>query len=98
MLLLNAIEFDHADIYRDLEHVKSAFRQLLAILPAGAPLVACGDFPHVPDVIAGARARARRFGLGEVNARRVPDLPDDGAPRFAAREDDPAVCRLTPPP
>src|SRR5207245_5002 len=42
MLLLNAIEFDHADIYRDLEHVKSAFRKLLGILPAGAPLIACG--------------------------------------------------------
>src|SRR2546427_648694 len=30
MLLLNAIEFDHADIYRDLEHVKGAFRKLSA--------------------------------------------------------------------
>ena len=95
MLLLNAIEFDHADIYRDLEHVKSAFRKLLAILPAGAPLVACGDFPHVLDVIAGARARVRRFGLGEANEWRVTDLADDGATRFTVREDGRAVCRLT---
>ena len=33
-LLLNAIEFDHADIYRDLDHVKSAFRDA-ARAPAG---------------------------------------------------------------
>jgi len=42
-VLLNAIEFDHADIYRDLDHVKSAFRKLLALLAPGAPLVACAD-------------------------------------------------------
>src|SRR5207237_556073 len=76
VLLLNAIEFDHADIYRDLEHVKSAFRKLLAILPPGAPLVACGDFPHVVDVIAGSRARVRRFGVGADNEWRVTDLVD----------------------
>src|SRR5262245_36454334 len=38
-VLLTAVEFDHADIYRDLEHVKSSFRRLLDILPAGAPLL-----------------------------------------------------------
>src|SRR5947207_1428690 len=86
MLLLNAIEFDHADIYRDLEHVKSAFRKLLGILPAGAPLIACGDFPHVLDVIRGTHARVRRFGLGEANDWRITDLTDDGATRFTVRE------------
>ena len=95
MLLLNAIEFDHADIYRDLDHVKSAFRKLLAILPAGAPLVACGDFPHVLDVIAGARARVQRFGLGETNEWRVADLVDDGTTHFTVRQGAAAVCRVT---
>jgi len=95
MLLLNAIEFDHADIYRDLEHVKSAFRKLLAILPAGAPLVACGDFPHVLDVIAGAHARVQRFGLGEANEWRVTDLTDDGATHFTVRQGARPVCRVT---
>ncbi len=95
MLLLNAIEFDHADIYRDLEHVKSAFRKLLAILPAGAPLVACGDFPHVLDVIAGTHARVQRFGLGEANEWRVTDLTDDGATHFTVRQGARPVCRVT---
>ncbi len=95
MLLLNAIEFDHADIYRDLDHVKSAFRKLLAILPASAPLVACGDFPHVLDAIAGTRARVHRFGLGEANEWRVTDLVDDGATHFTVRQGAHAVCRVT---
>ena len=64
MVLLNAVEFDHADIYRDLDHVKGAFRKLVALLPPGAPLVACGDFPHVRDVVAGAKARVVTFGEG----------------------------------
>jgi UDP-N-acetylmuramate: L-alanyl-gamma-D-glutamyl-meso-diaminopimelate ligase len=95
MVLLNAIEFDHADIYRDLAHVKSAFRKLLALLPAGAPLIACGDFPHVLDVVADSRARVRRFGLDAANEWRVTDLEDDGTTRFTVREHDRAVCRVT---
>jgi UDP-N-acetylmuramate: L-alanyl-gamma-D-glutamyl-meso-diaminopimelate ligase len=91
MVLLNAVEFDHADIYRDLEHVKSAFRKLLAILRPEAPLVACGDFPHVRDVV-GTRAGVRYFGLGAANAWRVTDLVDDGRTRFTVREGARAVC------
>jgi UDP-N-acetylmuramate: L-alanyl-gamma-D-glutamyl-meso-diaminopimelate ligase len=99
MLLLTAIEFDHADIYRDLEHVKGAFAQLLAILPHDAPLVACGDFPHLRAVVAasGATSRSRLhwFGTGGDNAWQVDDLGDDGtATHFAVRERGGIVCRV----
>jgi len=60
-VLLNAVEFDHADIYRDLEHVKSSFRALAAILPAGAPAIVAADFPHALDVFAACRPTS--FGL-----------------------------------
>jgi UDP-N-acetylmuramate: L-alanyl-gamma-D-glutamyl-meso-diaminopimelate ligase len=95
MLLLNAIEFDHADIYRDLDHVKGAFRQLLGLLAPDAPLVACGDFPQVLDVIRDSRARLLQFGLGEANPWRVTDLVDDRTTRFAIRERGRAVCTVT---
>ncbi|MGH3055389.1 MAG: UDP-N-acetylmuramate--L-alanine ligase, partial [Gaiellaceae bacterium] len=62
-LLLTAVEFDHADIYRDLEHVKAAFRQLVTILPAQAPLVVATDFPHARDV-AKKHKSLTTFGLG----------------------------------
>jgi UDP-N-acetylmuramate: L-alanyl-gamma-D-glutamyl-meso-diaminopimelate ligase len=97
-VLLTAVEFDHADIYRDVEHVKGAFRKLLGILPAGAPLAACGDFPHLLDVVreagAAGRARVRQFGLGEHNEWRVTDLGDDGATHFTVRQGRRAVCRV----
>jgi UDP-N-acetylmuramate: L-alanyl-gamma-D-glutamyl-meso-diaminopimelate ligase len=62
-LLLTAVEFDHADIYRDLAHVKDAFRQLVAILPKTAPLVVATDFPHARDV-AKKHPTVITFGLG----------------------------------
>ncbi len=52
--IVTSVEFDHADIYRDVEHVKSSFRKLAAILPAGAPMIACADYPHLLDALAGA--------------------------------------------
>ena len=95
MLLLTAVEFDHADIYADLEHVKKAFGKLLAIVPPGAPLVACGDFPHLVDVVRQCgREGARYFGLGDENDWRVTDLRDDGLTRFTVRERGRAVGRV----
>jgi UDP-N-acetylmuramate: L-alanyl-gamma-D-glutamyl-meso-diaminopimelate ligase len=74
--------------------VKSSFRSLLDILPAGAPLAACGDFPHLLDVIAGPRARVQRFGLEPSNEWRVTDLRDDGSTRFTVRQGTRAVCEV----
>ncbi|MBI5906362.1 MAG: hypothetical protein HZB86_12615 [Deltaproteobacteria bacterium] len=51
-VLLTSIEFDHADIYRDLDHVRDSFRRLAAIIPPDGLLVACADYP---DVVAVAR-------------------------------------------
>ncbi len=49
-LLLTSVEFDHADIYRDLDHVKQAFRALVASLPADGALVAATAHEGVRDV------------------------------------------------
>ena len=73
-LLLTAVEFDHADIYRDLDAREGARSGSCSrLLRPGAPLVACGDFPHVLDVVAGAATAPQLFGLDERN-----DLARDG--------------------
>ncbi len=51
-LLLTAVEFDHADIYRDLEHVKALSAAWWTLLPTDAPLVVAADFPHAREVAA----------------------------------------------
>ena len=50
--VLTSIEFDHADIYRDFEHVRSAFVRFLNIMPADGCLVACADHHQVREVLA----------------------------------------------
>lgn len=50
--VLTSLEFDHADIYRDLEHVRSAFASFLRIMPADGCLVACVDDPRVQALLA----------------------------------------------
>jgi UDP-N-acetylmuramate: L-alanyl-gamma-D-glutamyl-meso-diaminopimelate ligase len=63
--ILTAVEFDHADIYRDLAAVKAAFRRFVDLLPADAPLVVAHDFPHALEIGRGAaRARVISFGSG----------------------------------
>jgi UDP-N-acetylmuramate: L-alanyl-gamma-D-glutamyl-meso-diaminopimelate ligase len=62
--ILTSIEFDHADIYRDLDHVKSAFSDLVDLVPAGSPIIACSDYPAVVEVLARAAAKPVTYGLG----------------------------------
>jgi UDP-N-acetylmuramate: L-alanyl-gamma-D-glutamyl-meso-diaminopimelate ligase len=52
--ILTSVEFDHADIYRDLEHVKSAFRTWVGQLPADGALVAALDAPNVREIAVAA--------------------------------------------
>lgn len=50
-VILNSVEFDHADIYRDLEHVKQAFLMLLDLIPSGGVLVTCEDEETIRDLL-----------------------------------------------
>ncbi|MGE0823919.1 MAG: UDP-N-acetylmuramate:L-alanyl-gamma-D-glutamyl-meso-diaminopimelate ligase [Candidatus Binatia bacterium] len=77
-VLLNAVEFDHADIYRDLDHVKDAFQRLFAIAPHGAPLLVCSDFPAAIEVAQKAYKPFATFGLEQGAVWSVRDAQDDG--------------------
>ena len=55
IVLLSSIEFDHADIYKDLFQVRESFRKLVAILPPDGLLVACADYPDVVRTASEAR-------------------------------------------
>lgn len=49
-VILTSVEFDHADIYRDLDHLKDAFRRLIEIIPAAGSLIACSDYEAVREL------------------------------------------------
>jgi UDP-N-acetylmuramate: L-alanyl-gamma-D-glutamyl-meso-diaminopimelate ligase len=61
-VILTSIEFDHADIYRDLNHVKSAFARLMEIIPGDGLLVVCNDYPVAVEIAAAARCNRLTYG------------------------------------
>jgi UDP-N-acetylmuramate: L-alanyl-gamma-D-glutamyl-meso-diaminopimelate ligase len=62
-LLITSVEFDHADIYRDLDHIKEAFRKLVESMPKDGTIVAAVAHPGVRDVISGAPCRVVGYGV-----------------------------------
>lgn len=51
VLVLNNLEYDHADIYPDLEAIKQQFKYLLRTVPANGRIIANGEDAHVQDVL-----------------------------------------------
>ena len=78
-VLLNAVEFDHADIYTDLAHIKAAFCRLLDIVPATAPVLICHDFPAALEVARSYRGEYASFGFHPEADWQVGDAVDDGS-------------------
>jgi UDP-N-acetylmuramate: L-alanyl-gamma-D-glutamyl-meso-diaminopimelate ligase len=49
LVIVNNIEFDHADIYRDLDEIKTSFRRMLNIVPSEGLVLLNGDDPNCLD-------------------------------------------------
>jgi UDP-N-acetylmuramate: L-alanyl-gamma-D-glutamyl-meso-diaminopimelate ligase len=62
-LILTHVEFDHADIYANLEAVKVAFKRLVNLLPRRGLLVAFDDSENVTECISKAFCRVERYGF-----------------------------------
>ncbi len=69
LAIVNNIEFDHADIYADLNAVKLAFRRFMNLVPENGRLIAGWDSPNVRAVVESFGARlftqVETFGAGE---------------------------------
>ena len=64
-VILTSIEFDHADIYPDLDAIKQAFSRLVALIPPEGVLVACTDWPEVEEVCGQAKCKVVTYGRGK---------------------------------
>ena len=62
-LILTHVEFDHADIYADLDAVKVAFKRLVNLIPRRGLLVAFDGSPNVDQCISKAFCRVERYGF-----------------------------------
>ena len=73
-LILTHIEFDHADIYADLDAVKTAFKRLVNLIPRRGLLVAYDGSENVTECIAHALCRVERYGFSESADWRLKNL------------------------
>ena len=71
--LVGAIEFDHADIYRDLEQVVLAFRRFVNLIPRRGLLVYNADAEIPSQLAAAAPSRTTGYGF-EAGAWRAVEL------------------------
>jgi UDP-N-acetylmuramate: L-alanyl-gamma-D-glutamyl-meso-diaminopimelate ligase len=65
-LILTHVEFDHADIYADLEAVKTAFKRLVNLVPRRGLIVAYDGSANVTECVERALCRVERYGFPET--------------------------------
>jgi UDP-N-acetylmuramate: L-alanyl-gamma-D-glutamyl-meso-diaminopimelate ligase len=70
-VILTSVEFDHADIYKDLDEVKTAFKRLVNLVPRRGLLIAWDGHPNVDECVGRAFCRVERYGFGEGSAWRI---------------------------
>ena len=71
LAIVNNIEFDHADIYRDLDEIKTSFRRLLNIVPSGGIVLINGDDPNCLDVAKNCPAPVATVGFSAGCTRQI---------------------------
>jgi UDP-N-acetylmuramate: L-alanyl-gamma-D-glutamyl-meso-diaminopimelate ligase len=76
-VILTSVEFDHADIYRDLDAVKIAFKRLVNLVPRRGLIVAWDGHENVSECIANAFCPVERYGFAESSAWRITNLRFD---------------------
>lgn len=68
LAIINNLEFDHADIFPNLEAVKTSFRHFIRLIPRNGLLLANGDDINLAPLLNVTHCPVKRFGLGETNA------------------------------
>ena len=78
-VILTSVEFDHADIYRDLEAVETAFKRLVNLIPRRGRIVGFDSGESMERCLARAFCPVERYGSGLQSDWRISDLRLDPA-------------------
>ncbi len=79
VVIMNNIEFDHADIYDNIDQIKLTFERLLKVVPSNGIAYINGDDPNCRDVAVDAPAPVKRVGLGKMNDIIIEDIAYEGS-------------------
>ena len=98
--VLNNLEFDHADIFRDLADVQRTFLHLARIVPRNGWIVLNGDDANLQALGAFPWTRVVKVGTGEANDVRITNFNEGPAGvtfTLAWRGEEPANVKWTQP-
>src|SRR6266487_1411972 len=88
LLIVNNIEFDHADIFKDVDEIKLSFRRLLNIVPQNGMVVLNGDDPNCVEVAKDCLAQMIEVGFSKNCAQRIREVAYSGeSSRFKLGEE-----------
>ena len=73
--IVNNIEEDHLDYFKDLDQIKASFRRFAELVPPTGRIIANGDNKNAMDALRGLDVLT--FGLGEQNDVHAVDISDD---------------------
>jgi len=81
LLIINNVEFDHADIFKDLDEIKLSFRRLLNIVPRNGMVLVNGDDANCVEVAKDCLAQMIEVGFSKNCAQRIRDVAfsDEGS-------------------
>src|SRR5438477_9171144 len=74
LVIVNNIEFDHADIFNTPDEIKLSFRRLLNIVPQSGMVVVNGDDPNSVEVAKDCLAQIVEVGFSKNCAQRIRDV------------------------
>ena len=88
LVIMNNIEFDHADIFHDLDEIKVSFRHLLRIVPQNGMVLLNGDDANCREVANECLTQIVEVGFGINCAAQIRDIAYSAAgSRFTLAED-----------
>jgi len=88
LVIVNNIEFDHADIFHDLDEIKVSFRHLMRIVPQNGMVLLNGDDPNCREVANECLTQIVEVGFGINCAAQIRDIAYSAAgSRFTLAED-----------
>jgi len=64
--VISSLEFDHADIFKNLEAIKDSFRNFVKLLPQNGLIIANFDDEHVVDIIKDAPCPVQSYGTSSA--------------------------------
>jgi UDP-N-acetylmuramate: L-alanyl-gamma-D-glutamyl-meso-diaminopimelate ligase len=73
-VILTSVEFDHADIYKDLDAVETAFKRLVNLVPQRGRIVAFDSGTSVERCVSRAFCRVERYGSGQDSDWQIVNL------------------------